>query len=78
MLAVIEKGVRTFGRPPKLSRADPLLMTLMYWRESRKRIVIEHIFCKLKVLRILSEKYRNRRKRFALRFNLTASIYNSA
>ena len=35
MLAVIEKGVRTFGRPPKLSRADQLLMTLMYWREYR-------------------------------------------
>jgi Helix-turn-helix of DDE superfamily endonuclease len=35
MLAVIEKGLRTFGRPPKLSRADQLLMTLMYWREYR-------------------------------------------
>ena len=43
---------------------------------ARKRIVIEHIFCKLKVFRILSEKYRNRRKRFALRFNLIAAIYN--
>ncbi len=35
MLAVIEKGLRNFGRPPKLSRADQLLMTLMYWREYR-------------------------------------------
>jgi len=35
MLAVIEKGFRDFGRPPKLSRADQLLMTLMYWREYR-------------------------------------------
>jgi transposase len=43
---------------------------------ARKRIVIEHIFRKLKVFRILSEKYRNRRKRFALRFNLIATIYN--
>jgi hypothetical protein len=25
----------------------------------------------------LSERYRNRRKRFALRFNLIAAIYNS-
>lgn len=41
-----------------------------------KRILIEHIFRKLKVFRILSEKYRNRRKRFALRFNLIAAIYN--
>ena len=35
MLAVVEKGLRNFGRPPKLSRADQLLMTLMYWREYR-------------------------------------------
>jgi len=35
MLAVIKKGLRNFGRPTKLSRADQLLMTLMYWREYR-------------------------------------------
>jgi len=35
MLAVIEQGLSAFGRPPKLSRADQLLMTLMYWREYR-------------------------------------------
>jgi predicted nucleic acid-binding Zn ribbon protein len=43
---------------------------------ARKPIVIDHVFCKLKVFRILSEKYRNRRKRFALHFNLIAAIYN--
>jgi transposase len=43
---------------------------------ARKRIVIEHIFRKLKVFRILSERYRNRRTRFAIRFNLIAAIYN--
>ena len=35
MLKVVEKGLREFGRPTKLSRADQLLMTLMYWREYR-------------------------------------------
>ena len=35
MLKVIEQGRRDFGRPPKLSQADQLLMTLMYWREYR-------------------------------------------
>src|SRR6266540_6639996 len=35
MLTVVEKGLVNFGRPPKLSRADQLLMTLMYWREYR-------------------------------------------
>jgi hypothetical protein len=35
MLTVVEKSLRNFGRPTKLSRADQLLMTLMYWREYR-------------------------------------------
>ena len=35
MLKVIEKSLRAFGRPTKLSRADQLLLTLMYWREYR-------------------------------------------
>ena len=43
---------------------------------SRQRILIENILRRLKVFRILSERYRNRRKRFGLRFNLIAAIYN--
>ncbi len=35
MLAVVKKGIRDFGRTPKLSRENQLLMTLMYWREYR-------------------------------------------
>src|SRR6266498_380682 len=35
MLKVVENGLSNFGRPPKLSRADQVLMTLMYWREYR-------------------------------------------
>lgn len=35
MLEVVEHGLRNFGRPPKLSRPDQLLLTLMYWREYR-------------------------------------------
>ena len=35
MVKVVEAGLRKFGRPPKLSRADQLLLTLMYWREYR-------------------------------------------
>ena len=40
------------------------------------RIVIEHVYRSLKIFRILSERYRNRRTRFSLRFNLIAGIYN--
>ena len=35
MLTAVKAGLRDFGRTPKLSRADQLLMTLMYWREYR-------------------------------------------
>jgi hypothetical protein len=35
MLEVVQAGLRNFGRPARLSRADQLLMTLMYWREYR-------------------------------------------
>jgi DNA-directed RNA polymerase specialized sigma subunit len=35
MLSVVENSLRQFGRPPKLSRADQLLLTLTYWREYR-------------------------------------------
>lgn len=43
---------------------------------AKKRIIIEHINRTLKIFRILSGRYRNRRKRFGLRFNLIAGIYN--
>lgn len=43
---------------------------------ARQRIVVEHVIRKLKVFRILSERYRNRRKRFSLRFNLIAALHN--
>jgi hypothetical protein len=43
---------------------------------SSSRVVIEHVIGRLKVFRILSESYRNRRKRFNLRLNLAAGIYN--
>jgi hypothetical protein len=35
MLEVVTAGLRDFGRPTKLSRADLLLLTLMYWHEYR-------------------------------------------
>jgi len=35
MLKVVKAGLRDFGRKPKLSREDQLLLTLMYWREYR-------------------------------------------
>ena len=43
---------------------------------SRKRIAVEHVIALVKRFRILSERYRNRRKRFSLRFSLIAGICN--
>ncbi len=64
--------------PQKKSKHHPLTkQQKAYNRQlARERIVAEHIIRRLKVFRILSERYRNRRKRFGLRFNLIAAIYN--
>ncbi len=74
-LAELHENCQT---PFKKSKHPPLTKRQKQRNRSlaRKRILIEHIFRKLKVFRILSERYRNRRKRFALRFNLIAAIYN--
>ncbi|MEO1149072.1 MAG: transposase family protein [Cyanobacteria bacterium J06638_22] len=64
--------------PCKKPRGGKLTQTQRaYNRELAKlRIKVEHVIRRLKVFRILSERYRNRRRRFGLRFNLIASIYN--
>ena len=64
--------------PAKKSKLHPLSQEQKARNRdwSRKRILIENIVRKLKIFRILSERYRNRRKRFGLRFNLIAAIYN--
>ena len=43
---------------------------------ARIRVLGEHVNRQLKVFKILSVTYRNRRKRFSLRFNLIAALYN--
>jgi hypothetical protein len=43
---------------------------------ARARVLNEHAIGFVKRFRILSERYRNRRKRFGLHFNLIATICN--
>jgi hypothetical protein len=43
---------------------------------ARKRVKVENVIRRLKIFRILSERYRHRRKRFGLRFNLIAGLHN--
>lgn len=40
MAVIIEQASAKFGRPAKLSTADRLLLTLMYWREYRTQFHI--------------------------------------
>ncbi len=42
-----------------------------------KRVLNENVIGYLKRFKILSDRYRNRRKRFGLPFNLIAGIYNA-
>ncbi len=41
-----------------------------------ERVPVEHVIRKLKVFRVLKETYRHRRRRFGLRLNLIAALYN--
>lgn len=43
---------------------------------SSDRVVVENIIREVKIFRIMAEKYRNRRRKFGLRFNLIAAMYN--
>lgn len=45
-------------------------------RLASERALNENVIGVLKRFKIIAERYRNRRKRFALRFNLIAGIYN--
>ncbi|MFH1644547.1 MAG: IS5 family transposase [bacterium] len=64
--------------PRKKSKLKPLTSEdKQYNRElSRKRVLNEHVIGNIKRFKIISDKYRNRRKRFGLRFNLISGIYN--
>ena len=41
-----------------------------------KRVLNENVIAMIKRFKIISDRYRNRRKRFGLRFNLISAVYN--
>jgi DDE superfamily endonuclease len=43
---------------------------------AKERVVVENVIGMLKRFKIISDRYRNRRKRFGLRFSLLAGLYN--
>ena len=76
----LEKLHENSETPKKKSKNN--LLTKEDKRNNRRigsqRVLIEHVNCRLKRLRILAERYRNRRKRFGLRISLFAGLYNYA
>lgn len=64
--------------PKKRSKKNPLTEQDKARNKiiSSERVLVENTIREVKIFRILAEKYRNRRKKFGLRFNLIAAIYN--
>ena len=64
--------------PKKKSKKKPLSSEEKQQNRelSSQRVLNEHIIGKIKRFKIVADKYRNRRKRFGLRFNLIAGICN--
>lgn len=74
----IQKIHKKIEIPKKKSKLKPLSRIEKQQNKelSQKRIKIENVFGFLKRFKIFSTKYRNRGKRFGLRFNLFAAIIN--
>jgi hypothetical protein len=74
----IQKDHKESTIPHKRKRKTPLSKEEKQHNHtlSSKRVAVEHVIGFLKRFKIIADKYRNRRKRFGLRFNLIAGIYN--
>ena len=64
--------------PKKKSKKSPLTKQdkIKNKELSSERALNENVIGAIKRFKIVSDRYRNRRKRFGLRFNLIAGIYN--
>jgi hypothetical protein len=74
----IQKLHRKSQLPHKKPRGGQLSATQKAENRAlaRRRVRIEQVNRCLKIFRILAERYRNRRRRFGLRCNLIAALYN--
>lgn len=74
----INKRAKNARIPIKKSKKKPL----NYWQKlynkivAKRRIKIENVIAELKNFRILSHRYRNKRKRYNLKFNIIGGIVN--
>lgn len=76
------QGIQKLHANSRTPQKKPRGRVLSLQEQSRNRalaqlrVVGEHVNRRLKIFKILSERYRNRRRRFGLRFNLIAGLYN--
>jgi DDE superfamily endonuclease len=83
--AVVDSGYQGLQRrhaktsmPKKRSKKNPLSATDKARNRdiSSERVLCENVIAILKRFKIIADRYRNRRRRFGLRFFLIAAIYN--
>ena len=74
----IQKLHRKSELPKKRSKKNPFTEKDKKKNQelASERVLNENVIGMLKRFKIIADKYRNRRKRFGLRFNLIAGIYN--
>jgi DDE superfamily endonuclease len=76
------QGIRKFHEnshlPKKNSKKKPLTKQEKKDNHdiSSERVLVENVIRKIKIFRVMAEKYRNRRRRFTLRLNLISAIIN--
>jgi hypothetical protein len=81
-LAELDTGIKKIHAnsilPKKRTKNNPLTHEDKAFNRaiSSERVTNEHAIGFIKRFKIISERYRNRRKRFCLRFNLIAGICN--
>ena len=70
-------------RNPLLLKIFPVFLEPHSWTKyaanrslAQLRIPVKPVIRSLKIFRILSERYRNRRRQFGLELNLIAGLYN--
>ena len=74
----LQKLHRKTTMPKKRSKKNPLNQEDKRTNRtiSKERVPAEHVIGAVKRFKIVSDRYRNRRKRFGLRFTLIAACYN--
>lgn len=84
-ICLADRGYQGFAKlhqgactPTKKPRKQPLPQGEKQHNRAlaRLRVRVEHVLRRLKIFRIFSGCYRNRRKRFGLRLNLIAGLLN--